>query len=289
MKRCPQCNREYADDSLRFCLEDGASLIAARTSVEPPPTEILPARLRQTEKSSEPTILAYPGTMGTRSPQVDSRRSNPILVAGVIAIVLLLIVLVAIAAIYVIQHSGPTNSNQTNVESPSPRRPTPQPTKAGSDEATPTPFLNSGPLQITASASSVRLAVQANTYYAGNAIDGKSSTAWIDGVAGPGVGEWIRFDFDREINLHRILIQPGYFKGPQVWSQNNRLAKVTMQFSDGSSRVLTLDDRMESQRFDVGSVKTRWVRLVIGSVYEGTDPGPNDDTALSEIAFEWEP
>jgi hypothetical protein len=52
---------------------------------------------------------------------------------------------------------------------------------------------------------------------------------------------------------------------------------------------VTLDDRMESQRFDVGSVKTRWVRLVIGSVYEGTDPGPNDDTALSEIAFEWEP
>src|SRR5436853_5317873 len=104
MKRCPQCNREYADDSLRFCLEDRASLIAARTSFEPLPTEILPARLRQTEKSSEPTILAYPGTMGTRPPQVDSRRSNPILVAGVIAIVLLLIVLVAIAAIYVIQH-----------------------------------------------------------------------------------------------------------------------------------------------------------------------------------------
>jgi hypothetical protein len=207
---------------------------------------------------------------------------------GVIAIVLLLIVLVVIVAIYVIQHSGPTNSNQSNVESPAPRRPTTQPTKAGNDETTPTPFVNSGTLQITPSASSVRLAVQANTYYAANAMDGKSSTAWIEGATGPGVGEWIRFDFDREINLHRIVIQPGYFKGPQVWAQNNRLAKVTAQFSDGSSRVLTFDDRMESQRFDVGSVKTRWVRLVIASVYEGTDPGPNDDTALSEIAFEWE-
>ena len=289
MKRCPQCNREYTDDSLRFCLEDGTPLVAPRTSVEPPPTEILPARPRPTERSSEPTIPAYQGSFGTRPPQVDSRRTNPILVAGVIAIVLLLIVLVAIAAIYVIQHSGPANSNQSNAESPSPRRPTPQPTRAGGDEATPTPFVNSGSLQITASASSVRLAVQANTYYAANAIDGKSSTAWIEGAVGPGTGEWIRFDFDREINLHRIVIQPGYFKGPQVWAQNNRLAKVTAQFSDGSSRVLTLDDRMESQRFDVGSVKTRWVRLVIGSVHEGTDPGPNDDTALSEIAFEWEP
>jgi len=291
MKRCPECKRDYADDSLRFCLEDGTPLVAPRTSVEPPPTEILPARPRPrpTERSSEPTILAYPGTSGTRPPQVDSRRSNPILVAAVIAIVLLLIVLVAIAAVYVIQHSGPANSNQTNGESPAPRRPTPQPTKAGNDEATPTPFANSGPLQITASSSSVRLAVQANTYYAANAIDGKSSTAWIEGATGPGVGEWIRFDFDREINLHRIVVQPGYFKGPQVWAQNNRLAKVTAQFSDGTSRALTFDDRMESQRIDVGSVKTRWVRLVIGSVYEGTDPGPNDDTALSDIAFEWEP
>jgi hypothetical protein len=288
MKRCPQCNREYADDSLRFCLEDGTSLVASRTRVEPPPTEILPARPRATE-ASEPTIPAYSGTMGSRPAQAENRRSNPILIAGVIAIVLLLIVLVAIAGIYVIQHSGPTNSNQAINESPTPRRSTPQPTRPGSDDVTPTPSVSSGPLQITASASSVRLAVQANTYYAANAIDGKSSTAWIEGAAGSGVGEWIRFDFDREINLHRIVVQPGYFKGPQVWAQNNRLAKMTVQFSDGSSRALTLEDRMESQRFDVGSVKTRWVRVVIGSVYDGTDSGPNNDTALSEIAFEWEP
>lgn len=26
MKKCPTCNREYADDSLRFCLEDGSRL-----------------------------------------------------------------------------------------------------------------------------------------------------------------------------------------------------------------------------------------------------------------------
>ncbi len=139
-------------------------------------------------------------------------------------------------------------------------------------------------MKITASASSVRLAVQANTYYAANAIDGKRSTAWIEGVDGPGLGEWIRFDFDREINLHRILIQPGYFKSPQIWAENNRLQSVTAYFSDGSSRELTFADRMESQKVDVGSIKTRWVRFVIKSVYYGTDP----DTAISEVAFEWD-
>lgn len=148
---------------------------------------------------------------------------------------------------------------------------------------------NSRPLKITASASSVRLSVQSNTYYPENAKDGKPSTAWIEGVDGPGIGEWIRFDFDREINLHHILIWPGYFKDQRNWTENNRIAAVMANFSDGSSRELTFDDRMEKQRIDVGTVRTKWVRFVIRSVYHGTNPGPMDDTALSEVMFEWEP
>jgi hypothetical protein len=288
MKRCPKCNREYRDESLKFCLEDGTPLVSPLRP-EPPPTEVLPAPLSATQASVE-TIPSYSNAQ-PYAPPPDRRRTNPFLITGMIAIVLLLIALVAIAAIYVIQHSGPANSNNTNLvnsESPSPLRATPEPTRQRAGDPTPS-RLTSGPLQITASASSTRLAVQANTYYAANAIDGKSSTAWIEGVSGPGIGEWIRFDFDREINLHRIIIQPGYFKSPQVWAENNRLANVTLQFSDGRSRTLILDDRMDTQRIDVGAIKTRWVRLVIGSVYEGTNSGPNDDTALSEITFEWDP
>jgi len=110
------------------------------------------------------------------------------------------------------------------------------------------------------------------------------STAWIEGVDGPGLGEWIRFDFDREINLHRILIQPGYFKSPAIWAENNRIQTLTAYFSDGTSRDLTFTDRMDSQKVDIGSVRTKWVKFVIKSVYYGTDP----DTAISEVAFEWD-
>ena len=60
---------------------------------------------------------------------------------------------------------------------------------------------------------------------------------------------------------------------------------MTAQFSDGSSRELTFADSMTSQKVDVGAIRTKWVRFVIKSVYYGTDP----DTALSEVAFEWEP
>src|SRR5688500_17851217 len=32
MKRCPECNRTYYDETLNFCLEDGASLVDGDTS-----------------------------------------------------------------------------------------------------------------------------------------------------------------------------------------------------------------------------------------------------------------
>jgi len=188
--------------------------------------------------------------------------------------------------VFLLRQSGDPNSQAGRSATPSTKSPTPGDRKDDSDAnqtSTPPEQANT-PLKITASASSVRLAVQANTYYASNAIDGKRTTAWIEGADGAGLGEWIRFDFDREIVLHRILWQPGYFKSPQIWAENNRLAAVTAYFSDGSSRELTFADRMESQKVDVGSVRTRWVRFVIKNVYYGSDP----DTALSEVAFEWD-
>jgi hypothetical protein len=49
MKRCPQCRRRYSDDSLNFCLDDGAPLV-----VEPDsdPTLITPIMARPTAPSA---------------------------------------------------------------------------------------------------------------------------------------------------------------------------------------------------------------------------------------------
>jgi hypothetical protein len=288
MKRCPKCQRSYNDDTLRFCLEDGTALAKIIREVDPPPTAIL-SREPPTQKSSAPTIPSYPN-LNVAPAAAPARQSNSILTAGVIVIALLLLALVGIAAFYVIKQPGNNESAQVNSAS----SPTPKPTATVTSPVKTTPTDrddiasstpgNGGPLKITASSSSVRLAVQTNTYYPSNAIDGKRSTAWIEGVDGVGIGEWIQFDFDREINVHRILIQPGYFKSPAIWSQNNRLATVTARFSDGSSRQLNFEDIMQSQKVDIGSIKTRWVRLVIESVYYGSDP----DTAISEVAFEWD-
>ncbi len=300
MKLCPKCNRTYRDDTLRFCLEDGTTLAAADRSPsdeptrrsgpgtrdsDPPPTEIMHERGSPTLKVAGPTQSSYDA-------RAEPRAASPVLTAGVIAIALLLLALVGIAGYFVLRQTGSSPTVREGLGSPTPNRqkastqkndPVPVNTRNADEMSTPE-TRSATPLKITASASSVRLAVQSNTYYAANAIDGKRSTAWIEGVDGPGIGEWIRFDFDREIVIHRILIQPGYFKSPQIWAGNNRLAVVTAQFSNGSSRELTFADSMTSQKVDVGAIRTKWVRFVIKSVYYGTDP----DTALSEVAFEWE-
>lgn len=48
IKRCPSCNRTYSDESISFCLADGALLSAPYDAIreEAPPTEILPAEER---------------------------------------------------------------------------------------------------------------------------------------------------------------------------------------------------------------------------------------------------
>jgi hypothetical protein len=40
MKRCPECSRNYADQTLSFCLQDGAPLVSGE-AIDEPATAIL--------------------------------------------------------------------------------------------------------------------------------------------------------------------------------------------------------------------------------------------------------
>src|SRR6476646_10837498 len=41
MKRCPECRRDYYDDSLLYCLDDGAALLEGPASSDEPATAVL--------------------------------------------------------------------------------------------------------------------------------------------------------------------------------------------------------------------------------------------------------
>jgi hypothetical protein len=168
-------------------------------------------------------------------------------------------------------------------------KPSPQASPAPTATATATPTPGPTPsssLEIKATASSTRASESGITYEPGNVLDQSLATAWIEGASGPGINESIRFDFTREVKLNRIIITPGYFKTPELWKQNNRLAGVTFYFSDNSSQRFTFPDRMVEQRLEVGGIKTGFVRMTIDDYYPGAVDA--EDTPISSVAFVWE-
>jgi hypothetical protein len=179
---------------------------------------------------------------------------------------------------------GWNNSNRSQLSSANvkPADSTPMATPTS---ASPTPPTLS-PLRITATASSTRTPMSGYSYEASNVLDQSLATAWVEGVGGPGIGQWIRCDFDHEVTLRRIRVAPGYFRNPQVWLHNNRLAAATFSFSDGSSRSFNFPDRMEEQTLEVGRIRTRWVRMTIDDIYAGSID--SEDTPISQLAFDWE-
>src|SRR5262245_8096613 len=63
MKHCPECNKNYADPTLSYCLDDGAPLIFG-AAVDEPPTAVLTDELRGETPTRQyrPESSAWAGT-----------------------------------------------------------------------------------------------------------------------------------------------------------------------------------------------------------------------------------
>ncbi len=116
-----------------------------------------------------------------------------------------------------------------------------------------------------------------------NALDGNSSTAWIESAPGAGIGEWIRLGFDRAHTIHGIGISNGYKKSAELYAKNGRVKRLEVAFSNGSSQIFTLADQasgMEQLTFGQ-PVSTDSVRITILEVYGGYK---YDDTCITELS-----
>lgn len=146
MKRCPTCNRSYDDETLSFCLEDGAPLIrdsalradSQETLVTPTPTlptlaSGLPPTQPYSQMPGKATVnglqFNVPGAQGYNL-ATKPRRAWPWIV-GILAVLLLLIAAV-VMAIVIPPMLQASNSNNDN-------RPKPTPTRSTNWAATPTP------------------------------------------------------------------------------------------------------------------------------------------------------
>lgn len=84
MKTCPACQRGYDDETLRFCLDDGAVLVdqagaaaarPRRKPVEPPPTARLPQSAETKASLPQPTTQYGPGShLAAEQPPVRAPR-----------------------------------------------------------------------------------------------------------------------------------------------------------------------------------------------------------------------
>ncbi len=117
-------------------------------------------------------------------------------------------------------------------------------------------------------------------HIAENVIDGSDSTAWIEGVSGDGVGEWIQLDLDGEYVLNGLEIENGYWKSAELYSKNGRVKSLRLTFSDGSSQTFSLNDEfgvLQTIALDA-PVVTSSIKIEILEVYPGNK---YDDTCIT--------
>lgn len=124
-----------------------------------------------------------------------------------------------------------------------------------------------------------------NSYEPGNMFDGDTSTAWVEGVDGQGVGETITLWSRERMAFNEISLRNGYTKSTGTYFKNSRVRRVLITTSEGDAMEVNLSDTGEWQTIDglaqFGSVT--WIALTIDAVFPGDK---YEDTAISEIYFD---
>jgi len=157
-------------------------------------------------------------------------------------------------------------------------------------------YCGDGPKKVTA--SSYLKAQGANTYEPKNAHDFTYKTAWVEGVAGYGIGEYLEYTFTAAApRVTDILIANGFVKSQAAWTNNTRVKKLKMYVNNKPYAILNLKDERALQTFKVGPLGSAnredfkalqsqpdWtLKFEIMEVYKGAK---YEDTVIAELFFD---
>jgi hypothetical protein len=128
------------------------------------------------------------------------------------------------------------------------------------------------------------------SYPAENLIDGNPETAWR--VVGDGIGSSIELQLERPYLINELQLIVGYAKydrcdrGVDRWPQGYRAAELRLDFSDGSSQAVTLQDVRELQSVRLAQpVRTELIRVTVLRSNRPLVDFPNRYAAISEISL----
>jgi hypothetical protein len=111
--------------------------------------------------------------------------------------------------------------------------------------------------------------------------------AWVEGVPGDGLGEWLVIKPDKPARIRQVGIINGYASSDDLYQANGRVSALDVSVNgDKPFRVLVPDERLRSTPFyfDLPASKdaVKSIKLTIAGVYPGTQ---FHDTAISRIVL----
>jgi hypothetical protein len=135
-------------------------------------------------------------------------------------------------------------------------------------------------------ASSALKAQGSKSYKASNVFDRDPETAWVEGVKGNGVGQWIEYRDVSGCSISSIKILNGYVKSDKAWNENARVKRLKVYCNGKPKCILELQNSRSWQSFDIDGglgYDVHTIRFEILDVYPGSK---YQDTAISEIYFD---
>lgn len=122
-------------------------------------------------------------------------------------------------------------------------------------------------------------------YEVKNIHDFDTSTVWVEGVEGYGIGEKVEYyinDFELPTGIN---IYNGYAKSKELYYKNSRVKELVLYINDEKYCVLCMEDTWKAQNFNIINNEleiegTNKLSFEILSVYEGEE---YKDTCIAEI------